>query len=199
MLVDLLRHGQVQGGDCYRGSGIDDPLTPKGMKQMQYALPDELPWQRIVSSPMKRCCEFASWLATTHHIPLVIDNRFMEIGFGQWEGRLKSDLKLNHPGMIEQFYQDPVTNRPVNAEKISDLIARVGLGLAQIKQQSQSSEERVLLVGHAGVIRAALAYVLDIPANKIFRIRVSHASFTRIGWDRSGWHLHFHGKSQIHF
>ena len=55
--VDLLRHGEVEGGERYRGS-TDDALSARGWEQMRAAVGDACAWTGIVSSPLKRCAEF---------------------------------------------------------------------------------------------------------------------------------------------
>jgi len=57
-VIDLLRHGDVEGGDVFRGSS-DDPLSDDGWRQMQDALEDKSGWDVIITSPLQRCCEFA--------------------------------------------------------------------------------------------------------------------------------------------
>jgi len=32
--IDLLRHGEPEGGVRYRGDGVDDPLSARAWKQM---------------------------------------------------------------------------------------------------------------------------------------------------------------------
>nr|WP_245832014.1 histidine phosphatase family protein [Solemya velesiana gill symbiont] len=60
-LIDLLRHGQPLGGRMYRGKQ-DDPLTEEGWDQMWHAASGETPWQQVISSPLRRCREFAEAL-----------------------------------------------------------------------------------------------------------------------------------------
>ncbi len=63
--VDLLRHGEPEGGNKYRGA-LDDPLSELGWAQMRAATGDRCPWQAIVSSPLRRCAAFARELANRH-------------------------------------------------------------------------------------------------------------------------------------
>ena len=39
-IIDLIRHGQPQGGSVYRGHGVDDPLSELGWQQMWKAVGD---------------------------------------------------------------------------------------------------------------------------------------------------------------
>jgi alpha-ribazole phosphatase len=58
---------------------------------------------------------------------------------------------------------------------------------------AQHAGQHVLLVGHAGVIRMALAWALHIPLEHVYRIEVASASLTRLRFDGGRANLIFHG------
>jgi hypothetical protein len=60
--IDLLRHGEVEGGVRFRGS-TDHPLTAEGWAQMWAAVGTDIHWDRIVTSPLTRCADFARALS----------------------------------------------------------------------------------------------------------------------------------------
>lgn len=80
-LIDMLRHGEPVGGRRYRGQ-TDDPLSDKGWRQMRAATAETRPWTAIVSSPLLRCRAFAEELAGQTGLPLAVDDRLKEVGFG---------------------------------------------------------------------------------------------------------------------
>ena len=80
------------GGRRYRGSGIDDPLSEKGWQQMWQALENPENWNRIISSPMLRCCEFAHALGRQLGLPVELIQDLREVGFGSWEGRSSAEI-----------------------------------------------------------------------------------------------------------
>jgi alpha-ribazole phosphatase/probable phosphoglycerate mutase len=90
--LDLMRHGEPVGGRRYRGQ-IDDPLSEKGWAQMHAAVGDAAPWTRIVSSPLLRCRAFAETLSDRHGLPLALDDRLKEVGFGDWEGKSAAEIE----------------------------------------------------------------------------------------------------------
>jgi len=188
--LDLMRHGEPVGGRRYRGQ-IDDPLSEKGWAQMQTAVGESLPWTRIVSSPLLRCRAFAETLADRHGLPLTLDERLMEVGFGEWEGKSAAEIEQAAPGTLARFKADPVNARPAGAEPLADFHARVAAGLADLL--AQHAGQHVLLVGHAGVIRMAFAWALHIPLEHAYRIEVASAGLTRLRFDGSHASLIFHG------
>jgi alpha-ribazole phosphatase/probable phosphoglycerate mutase len=190
--LDLMRHGEPVGGRKYRGQ-IDDPLSEKGWTQMQDAVGDAAPWTRIVSSPLARCRAFAESLAERHGLPLSLDERLMEVGFGVWEGKSAAEIEADAPGTLARFKADPVNARPAGAEPLAGFHARVAAGLDNLVTQHDG--QHVLLVAHAGVIRMAFAWALHIPLEHAYRIEVASASLTRLRFDDGRASLVFHGGS----
>ena len=179
-LIDLIRHGEPEGGKRYRGQS-DDPLSATGWQQMWNAVGEQAPWRRIISSPLSRCRAFAQQLAARHALPLSVDDRLMEVGFGAWEGRTAAELRAEDPEQIRRFYHDPVQARPPGAEPLDAFRARVIAAFEELAQRHAG--EHLLLVTHAGVMRAVVAHVLKAPLEAIYRVDVDYAVLTRVRFD----------------
>lgn len=179
-LIDLIRHGEPVGGRRYRGQ-LDDPLSEKGWAQMRAAVRDICPWQVIVSSPLLRCSDFAKELSIRYQLPLQVDARLQEIGFGVWEGKTAAEICAQDPDILQRFIHDPIANRPQGAETLADFRDRVVAGWEQIVHDCRG--QHVLIVAHAGVMRMVMRHILDMPLDKIFRIQVDNAVITRIRID----------------
>jgi alpha-ribazole phosphatase len=177
--IDLIRHGEPEGGRRYRGQ-IDDPLSERGWVQMRGAVRGRAPWDGIVSSPLRRCRAFAEELADKLDLPLRIDERIREVGFGAWEGHTADELRARDPEVITRFYHDPVNNRPEGAEPLGAFSARVHTAFTELLADGT---HHPLMVTHAGVIRTIIAQLLDAPLASIYRISVQTASLTRIRYD----------------
>ncbi len=186
--LDLMRHGEPVGGRKYRGQ-IDDPLSEKGWAQMRATVGDAAPFD----SPLLRCRAFAEMLAARHSLPLAFDPRLQEVGFGVWEGKTAAEIEHDAPGTLARFKDDPVHARPAGAEPLADFQARVAAGLDAVV--ARHSDQHVLVVGHAGVIRMALAWALHIPLQHAYRIEVANASLTRLRFRNGRASLVFHGGS----
>ncbi|NDP48990.1 MAG: alpha-ribazole phosphatase family protein [Sulfuriferula multivorans] len=190
--LDLMRHGEPVGGRKYRGQ-VDDPLSAKGWAQMHAAVGDARPWTQLVSSPLLRCREFAETLAGRLGLPLSLDDRFQEVGFGVWEGKSGAEIEQSDPGVLARFKADPVNARPEGAEPLADFHTRVAAGLDDLL--ANNTDQHVLLVGHAGVIRMAFAWALHVPLEHAYRVEVATSSFTRLRFDAQRASLIFHGGS----
>ena len=192
--LDLMRHGEPVGGRRYRGQ-MDDPLSEKGWAQMRNAVGDLCPWQAVISSSLSRCTDFARELAERHQLPLEIDARLIELGFGAWEGRTHDELTVADPDTLNRFRSDPVVHAPQGAEPLTvfrDRIISVWDSLLE-----HHGGKHVLVVANAGVIRMIVAHVLNVPLQHLFRMQVPNAGITRIRVEKHGGQLFpqllFHG------
>lgn len=176
--IDIIRHGEPEGGRRYRGHGVDDPLSEKGWQQMWQAMPPHPPWQHIVSSPLARCQQFAEALATKLSLPCSTENNLKEIGFGAWEGRTPDDIETNDGDALQRFIKDPLHNRPPGAEPLEPFADRVWEVYLRCMQQHQG--KHILLVAHAGVIRAITSRILGMPLDSVYsKLKVEYAAIAR--------------------
>ncbi|WKJ89154.1 alpha-ribazole phosphatase family protein [Methylomonas montana] len=173
--VDFLRHGEARGGQYYRGI-TDDPLTERGWRQM-YSQCGEGQWDAVICSPLRRCRSFASAWCEQQQLELLVEPAWMEIDFGDWEGQTAEQIGLHSPDALQAFYLDPVKYPPPNAETYPNFAERVRNGWEGLL--ADRAGQKLLVVTHAGVIRALFAHVFDMPATHSFRIEVPHGCLTR--------------------
>lgn len=194
-IIDLIRHGEPQGGPKFRGSQ-DDPLSDLGWQQMRAAVHDNDQWDVIVTSPLLRCVEFATEVATARNLPLHVEERLREVNFGAWEGKTTAEVVAEEGEKLSRFWEDPVANTPPGAETITDFNQRVVEGWQHWRDTLAG--QRALVVCHGGVIRMILADVMGIPLQKSFAgVAVPFACRSRIRVDQSDFgtltSLHSHG------
>lgn len=188
-IIDLIRHGEPEGGRCFRGHRVDDPLSERGWEQMWAAMPATPPWTQIVSSPLQRCRQFAEALQARHGIAVSVDERLKEVGFGEWEGKSPALIQQLDAEAYAAFYRDPVRHRPAGAEPWEEFSTRVSAALDALVQDFAGRQ--VLVVAHAGVVRAAVAGVLNADAGAAYRIRVDNAGLTRLRYDGQRFSLDY--------
>ncbi len=179
-IIDLLRHGEPVGGRRYRGQ-LDDPLSQRGWREMWYAASADTPWHTIISSPLSRCHEFARQLSEKLSLPLTIDERLKEVGFGVWEGQSGQILRQQDDSILKRFYHDPINNRPAGAEPLDSFSSRVDEALQEAIQLHKG--RHILIVTHAGVIRSALTSALGAPLTSMYRLSIATASLSRLQID----------------
>lgn len=179
--IDIIRHGEPEGGRRYRGHSVDDPLSKLGWQQMWDAVPEKPDWEHIITSPLSRCHRFAEALAETLSIDITVEDNLKEIGFGSWEGRSPEDIKANEGDALKRFLKDPVNQRPEGAEPLDSFAERVW----SVYQQTLKTHhgQHVLMVAHAGVIRAITSKILGMPLDDVYsKLKIEYAAIatTRI-------------------
>ncbi len=175
--IDIMRHGEPEGGRRYRGSSVDDPLSENGWQQMWNAIPENAPWQHIVCSPLSRCAKFSEALADSLKINFTVEDNLKEIGFGSWEGRTPEDIQAHEGDALERFLSDPVNNRPEGAEPLEDFADRIWTVYENIAEQYNA--QHILIVAHAGVIRAITSKTLGMALDDVYsRLKIEYAAIT---------------------
>ena len=192
--IDVLRHGDVEGGRKYRGQ-LDDPLSELGWKQLRATTANKQNWQHIITSPLKRCAEFAEELAQAHSLPLQRKYEFKEVSFGLWEGKTAEELLNTEPDNIKKYWNDPIKTTPPQGENLLDFEKRVIDGWKNVLTDFQG--KHILIVSHAGVMRMILCHILGMPLTALFKLDVGLAKVSRIQIehaDGENWpRLIFHG------
>ncbi len=187
-VVDIMRHGEPEGGRRYRGQ-VDDPLSAEGWRQMRAAVGDHHPWQAVVTSPLVRCADFSVELAGRWVLPVETDPRFMERGYGTWEGKSHAELEAADPAGYARFRRDPAGHSPPGAEPLDFFVARVREAWEDLL--THHTGRHVLLVAHAGIVRLSLALALEFPLERLFAIQVDYASLTRLKVEEKAGRRHF--------
>lgn len=175
--IDLLRHGEPEGGRKFRGS-LNDPLSAQGWEQMWAVVGEHHPWGIIVSSPLQRCAHFAQALSERYGLPMEIEPGLQEIGFGDWEGRTPAEIHATAPETLGRFWTDPLNNPPPGAEPLPVFQRRVTAAWADLLERHAG--RHVLVVGHGGMIRMVLCHVLEMPLSRMWRLEIPYASLSRI-------------------
>jgi broad specificity phosphatase PhoE len=185
--IDCLRHGDVIGKQKYRGI-TDDPGSDSGWQAMHIMTAGKS-WQQIISSPLQRCAAFAHHYAKASDTPLQLNNAFQEYNFGDWDGLTINEIEQKEQqDLLHAFWKNPQENPPPNAEAIASFHHRVQQGWQALlatatAKQEKTTDQQLLLITHAGVIRALVSHVLAIPNTHQMRIAIPLASMTRFRID----------------
>ena len=174
--VDLLRHGQVATPNLFCAPS-HEPLGNTGWKQLTLAT-RQGNWDAVVTSPSRRCHDFARLLAQRLNCPLEVNEAFGEMNFGDWIGKPTTELWETSPELMQQLWYQPRRFIAPNGEAMEDFLYRIRLAWNALT--AQYTGKNVLLLTHAGVIRVVLANVLDVLYQKSLAFEVGYAQFTRI-------------------
>lgn len=179
MDIYLIRHTKTaaEPGLCYGQSDIElaDTFTEEA-NAVQRKLPALRPDCTIYTSPLTRCLKLAGKLSQNP----ATDERLLELNFGDWEGRRFDDIE---PELLRYWTEHFVEFPPPNGESFQDLYRRTGSFWQELLN---FQAEQVVVVAHAGAIRALLARVLMLPLANAFQLSIDHGSLHRL-LHRSGY------------
>ncbi len=179
--LDLLRHGEHVMGDVICGV-TDPPLSEKGRLQLQTQC-DRLRsqgthWDVCVTSPRRRCSEFATAMSAHLGITCIENQGFAEVDFGEWEALSFDQINTRYPGQWQQWVGQPEQPAPHGGEVYGDFLRRVDRAVLDLV--SEFAGKRILLFAHGGVVRAVFYSVLGLRAGSLSRFSVPHACHSRI-------------------
>jgi probable phosphoglycerate mutase len=181
-VIYLVRHGQTEWNRERRIQGHgDSPLTELGLRQaravaglLQDLIRERAGW-RIISSPLGRAKDTARIIAERLALPVELDERLMEMGWGEHDGRLRRELEREYPdtfGRTNWAFDVPC------GESYDEVAARVGAWLAELPPEP---DRRVIAVSHgitgrvlrglyAGLGRDQAA-TQDVPQDAVFLLQ----------------------------
>jgi len=146
----FLRHTtpRVGAGVCY--GRTDLALADSFHEEAEKIAAETPPVTSIVSSPLSRCRRLAELLSDQKGLSVRVDPRLIEMDFGAWEGRLWSEIPKEE---LDAWANDFLHARPHGGESVSMLRDRVRDAICEFL----SYNETILIITHAGVIKAAFA------------------------------------------
>jgi broad specificity phosphatase PhoE len=179
----LIRHGEVE--EAYQrvfGGRIDMGLSPRGLAQAE-ALARYLhsvPFNGVYASPMKRVQQtIAPWLALNRHQPVTLDG-LREVDFGAWTGFTWEEVLARFEKRAWEWLHELEAESIPEAEKPAAYKGRVAACMQQILERHPG--EVVAVACHGGVARMALAFLLDLPLQKMAHFEIDYASVTVVDY-----------------
>ncbi|MEM7211804.1 MAG: histidine phosphatase family protein, partial [Pseudomonadota bacterium] len=168
--VIFLRHPVTDApeGMCYGRSDVG--LGHEAPSQIEAALMALPTVGSILCSPARRCRLLAERFVQRDGASLRFDERLWEHDFGDWEGRLWSDIPRAES---EAWMEDLWNNASPGGERYRDVVKRVGDALAD-------ADDGDVVICHAGVIRAAQILIEGRSFDEVFAIKVPFATPIRI-------------------
>jgi alpha-ribazole phosphatase/probable phosphoglycerate mutase len=177
----LLRHTEPEEdsrGRCY--GRLDVGLSPSGLEhaeRLAYELADQ-PLGAVYSSPRRRALDTAARIAAGHGLVSEVDDRLRELDFGDLEGRRYEEIERSEPELFRAWMETPTEVSFPGGESYDDLRIRAVAACDEIRRRDACA----LVVTHGGVVRAAVAEWLAIPAAAIFRLDQSYGGLTIVDW-----------------
>jgi len=148
---------------------LDLPLNEEGRRQAQFL-------QKILAradigavycSDLVRSRQTAEIILGARNVKIEPRQELREINMGEWEGCTFADIARRFPQEFKERGADIAYYRVPGGESFADCGRRV---IAAFHDIMASSAGNIIIVGHAGVNRLLLCYILGIPFANLFRM-----------------------------
>ncbi len=166
MEIYLVRHTtpNIEKGICYGQSdiGITNSFQSEVKKIHQQIPIEEV--AMVYSSPLQRC----KLLATTFKKEITFDDRLKELNFGDWELQPWDAI---HSESLDPWMKDFVNVKVPNGESYIMLQQRI---LSFYNALDLISQEKIVIITHAGPMRALLSNIRQIDLKDSFAIKIAY-------------------------
>ena len=180
----LVRHAQAAPPGDHRLPGPDLPLTPRGeeaARLLAHRLLDFDP-ALIVSSDARRAVQTAEVVSQENDVPIRATPALRELDFGDWAGQTYAEVVLADPAAADWFTR-PDDAAPPHGEPVAGAARRV---LATLREMAERRTGAVVVIGHSGSLRLAVAAALGMPYGSWWRLRLECASISVVTWAADG-------------
>ncbi len=170
----LVRHGRTQANREGRLQGrLDQDLDDHGQAQaLAVAAYVQERWQvdQVVSSPLRRAVQTSAAFG----LPVEIDDRWMELAYGKYEGTPQADV----PSEVWSLWRDDPHFTPEGGESLAALDQRVREACTDLV--ALAADSNVVVVSHVSPMKSAVAWALGVGIEISFNCHLDHASVCRI-------------------
>ena len=144
--------------------------------ELSLRLPQDAAW---ITSGARRCCETAEALAAARgRVPaMLVEPDLIEQDFGGWQGLTHEEAAARDRDAAARFWRSPALEAPPGGESFADMLQRAAGAIERLAQRHAGD---LVLIAHAGTVRAAIAQALGIDAAAALRIAVDPLSLTRL-------------------
>lgn len=158
MELYFVRHGETDWNALGKMQGRSDiKLNEKGINEAKecYENLKDIHFDKIYVSPLKRAYQTAEIIKGDRNVELVVDERLIEVCFGDLEGKELVELeKSNLKGVLDLFFNDPEKYEPVGeGETLIEACDRTEEFLKDLKAK-EKEDSRILIVAHGALIKA---------------------------------------------
>ncbi len=181
-MLYIMRHGKTEWNTLHKIQGRTDiPLSDEGREMAEKAAAEyaDVHIDVCYSSPLVRAKETAEILLRGRGIPIICDDRLMEMSFGVYEG-IKDSFKIPDCPINTLFF-DPAHYIPVeDGESLEHLFTRTGEFLDEKVYPLLEQGKDVLIVGHGAMNSSIISRIRDLPLEKFWETGIENCKLIKL-------------------
>ena len=182
-MLYIMRHGRTDWNDRHKLQGRTDiPLNAEGRRMAENAAEEyrSVPLDVCWCSPLIRARETAEILLRGRDVPILTDDRLLELSFGSYEGLENSFSIPDCP--VNVIFQAPekYTASVGGAETFDELFARTGAFLREVIDPLMEEGKDVLIVGHGVMNLSIISQVRNLPRKDFWSTGIENCKMIRL-------------------
>jgi probable phosphoglycerate mutase len=182
-MLYIMRHGKTDWNAKHKIQGRTDiPLNEEGRRTAEQAAKEyaDISLDTCYCSPLIRAKETAEIVLKERNIPIIPDERLMEMGFGIYEGLENSFSIPDCP--INVLFQNPENYRNPDggAESLEALYARTGEFLKEVVEPQLQRGKNILIVGHGAMNSSIICQVKGLAIDNFLKTDLEQCKMIRL-------------------
>ena len=160
------------------------PLNDAGQEEIEkiceYLRERGVKNDKIYTSPALRSVQSAATIAKSFKQDFEIIEDLHPRKCGRFNGLTFEQVEEKYPEDLDKFINSPEIAVPEDAESITNFINRVNNSINYIIEKNLGN--RIIIVTHKDVIKAAICCALNIPHSSLHKIYIKSGSATQISY-----------------
>ena len=182
-MLYIMRHGRTDWNDRHKMQGrTDTHLNENGIQMAKNACKEygNVHFDICFCSPLARAVETAELVLKGRNVPIVLDERLVEMGFGSFEG-LENSYKIPDCP-INVFFQKPeeYDRAAPDAESMDELFTRTGEFLREKAYPLVEAGKDVLIIGHGAMNSCIVCQVKNRDRSQFWADGIENCKLMRL-------------------
>ena len=181
-MIYIIRHGKTQWNEMHKLQGRTDiPLNESGREMAKEAakLYKDVHFDLCYTSPLKRARETAALLLEGRNIPIIPDDRLMEMSFGESEG-IENSFDTPELPINVLFHKPEEYVAGPGGESLDELYERTGSFLKEVAYPLHEEGKSVLIVGHGAMNCSIVSQVKNIPRSEYWNCGIENCKLKQL-------------------
>ena len=188
-MLYIMRHGKTDWNEQHKLQGRTDiPLNDEGIKMAEAAALKykDVHFDICYCSPLKRAKKTAEILLAGRDIPIISDDRLVEMSFGKYEGVKSSfstdanELKSSDSQVNILFEAPEKYQAPDDGETFEELFKRTGSFLDEVVMQKLEEGKDVLIVGHGAMNSSIVCRIKNIGLDRFWSAGIENCKLMKL-------------------
>lgn len=182
-MLYIMRHGKTDWNAKKKLQGrVDIPLNEEGIEMAKKAKDEykDVHFDVCFCSPLIRAKQTAHLVLAGRNIPIIEDERLVEMSFGICEGVENYAHNQDYP--IHILFERPQDYRiPVEGgESLQEVYARTGAFLKEVVEPLLKQDKDILIVGHGAMNSSIVCQVRGLPVKKYWSAGIENCKLMRL-------------------